>query len=245
MLRHHRILALIVGLSCVAQPCVASDLEMGSTEGIIDITQQERPEGAKQLLGKAGHGFVPESEAKNQWAFSDGVLTASPSWDSLITKDSYRDFRLHVEFNVPHVDDVTNKTNGNSGIYIQQRYEVQILNSYGVSEADYKKTDCGSLYLTKKPDKLVCKPSGEWQSFDIAFRAARFVDEKKTENARVTVYQNQQMIHDDVSIPNKTGAGQKEGPEPGPIKLQGHRSEVLFRNIWIEVLNLDNSGTGE
>jgi len=64
--------------------------------------------------------------------------------------------------------------NGNSGVYIQQRYEIQILNSHGVFPADYKPSYCGSMYRMKKPDKLVNKLAGQWHSFDIAFRAVRF-----------------------------------------------------------------------
>ena len=83
------------------------------------------------------------------------------------------------------------------------------------------------------------KKAGEWQSYDIVFRAARFDGDKKVENARITAYQNLQLIHDDVSIPNKTGAGEKEGPEPRPIKLQGHHNPVRFRNVWIVKLDLE------
>ncbi len=211
----------------------------GTTQGIIDIEALERPARAKQWVGKTGHDLVPESDGKCLWTFKDGVLTASPLWDSMITRTLYRDFQMHVEFNVNHAPNVDPEKNGNSGIYIQQRYEIQILNSYGVSEADYKPSYCGSLYRMKKPDKLVNKPAGQWQSFDMVFRAARFDGDKKVENARITVYQNQQLIHDDVSMPRQTGAGQKEGPEARPIKLQGHHNEVQFRNVWVETLRLD------
>gem|GEM_PF-1361933 len=222
--------------------CLTGGTGAGSTKGIIDIAEQNCPAGARQLVGKTGYDMVPETDAKCQWTFKDGVLTASPSWDSVITRESYRDFRMHLEFNVNHVPDVDPERDGNSGVYIQQRYEIQILNSYGVSQADYKPSYCGSLYRMKKPDKLVNKPAGQWQSYDIAFRAARFDGDKKVENARITVYQNQQLIHDDVSIPSQTGAGSKEGPDPGPIKLQGHQNQVRFRNVWIQVLDLDKMG---
>lgn len=146
---------------------------------------------------------------------------------------------MHVEFNINEVkDSKDHEADGNSGVYIQQRYEVQILNSYGISEKDYKASDCGSIYRQKKPDRLVCKKAGEWQTYDVVFRAARFVGGKKVENARITAYQNGVLIHDDYSITAKTGAGQKEGPEPRPILLQGHHNPVRFRNIWIQRLSL-------
>ena len=115
---------------------------------------------------------------------------------------------------------------------------VQILNSHGIPADKYKNSYCGSLYRLKKPDQLVNKKSGEWQTYDIVFRAARFKDGKKVENARITVYQNQKLIHDDYELPRKTGAGKKEGPNPLPIKLQGHNNPVKFRNVWIQRLSL-------
>lgn len=212
---------------------------VGTTRGIIDISKPERPADAIQLVGPTGHDLIPETETPCKWVFEDGILTASPQWDSVLTKDTYRDFRMHVEFNVNEVKDAKDpEKNGNSGVYIQQRYELQILNSYGVSEGDYKNSYCGSLYRLQEPDRLVNRKAGEWQSFDIVFRAARFDGDNKIENARITVYQNQQLIHDDFAILRKTGAGKKEGPEPGPIKLQGHHNPVRFRNVWIQKLAL-------
>lgn len=206
-------------------------------EGLFDFST--RPADAVQLVGAERHLLVPESEGDSRWTFEDGVLTASPGWDSLVTAEPYTDFRMHVEFNVNDAESPDPERNGNSGVYIQQRYELQILNSFGVSEADYKASYCGSLYRLKKPDRLACKPAGEWQSFDILFRAARYEAGQKVENARITALHNRQLIHDDVSIARKTGAGKPEGPEPGPIKLQGHQNQVRFRDVWIQRQTFD------
>ena len=216
----------------------ASTPENHSTCGFIDF---KRPSDAVQLVGKDRSIMVPATDAKCQWEFQDGVLTASPKWDSVKSPDAYRDFRLHLEFNVNDRGDVERGTNGNSGVYLQQRYELQILNSFGTSMADYRGDDCGCIYRLKKPDQLVNKPAGEWQSFDIAFRAARFDGTQKTKNARVTVYQNGQLIHDDVELPRKTGAGKREGPWPRPILLQGHHNQVKFRNVWVHSLEDENT----
>ncbi|HRZ35029.1 MAG TPA: DUF1080 domain-containing protein [Candidatus Paceibacterota bacterium] len=231
---------IVLGLLAVVRSAVAGD--PGTTRGIIEIGKPERPADAVTLVGPDGSNLIPEGKAPTKWVFADGILTASPAWDSVLTKESYRDFRMHVEFNVNEVKDAKDpEADGNSGIYIQNRYEIQIHNSFGVSEADYTASDCGSIYRRRKPDRLVSKKAGEWQSFDIVFRAARFDGGgKKTENARITVYQNGALIHDDYSIPGKTGAGEKEGPEPRPIKLQGHHNPVRFRNVWIQTLSLDS-----
>lgn len=222
--------------------CVFSPANGQTTKGIIDPDKIERPKNAVQLVGEKSHILIPEGKGPGKWAFKDGVLTASPAWDSLLTKEAYQDFRMHVEFNVNKVENAKDpEADGNSGIYIQQRYEVQILNSFGVAEKDYKASYCGSLYRLKKPDQLVCKKAGEWQTYEIVFRAARFEGEKKTENARITVYQNSQLIHDDYEIPRKTGAGKKEGPESMQIKFQGHHNPVKFRNVWIQKLSLEKA----
>lgn len=214
----------------------ADDPPAGITKGLFN---GKRPTDAEQLVGERGHILVPESKkVKSQWVFQEGVLTASPKWDSLVTPDMYSDFRMHLEFNVNSVPNVDAEKNGNSGVYIQKRYELQILNSYGVEEKDYKASYSGSLYRQKKPDKLVSKPAGEWQSYDIVFRAARFENGKRVEKARISVQHNGVLIHDDYALANKTGAGQKEGPEPGPIKFQGHHNPVRFRNCWIQRLKL-------
>ena len=215
-------------------------VEPGTTKGIIDIAKAERPADSVILVGPNGYNLVAEGQAPTKWVFADGVLTASPDWDSLLTKESYQDFRMHVEFNVNAVKDAKDpEADGNSGIYIQQRYEVQIHNSFGIAAADYKPSFCGSIYRQKKPDLLVSKKAGEWQSYDIAFRAARFEGDKKAANARITVFQNGALIHDDYSITGKTGVGEKEGPQSRPIKFQGHKNPVRFRNVWIQKLTLD------
>jgi hypothetical protein len=165
-----------------------------------------------------------------KWQVADGAMQVTPGSGSIVTKQPYRDFMLHVEFMTPDMPQARGQARGNSGVYIQKRYEVQILDSYGLES---RKNDCGAIYQLKAPDQNACKKPNEWQSYDILFRAARFEGPKKVADARITVYQNGVLIHDDVAIPNKTGAGQAEGPEPGPILLQDHGNEVGFRNIWI------------
>lgn len=231
---------LYICLAALVMGSALAENDKKTTKGVIDSKDFKRPEGAVQLLGETENHFLPAKAGESLWVFKDGELTASPKWDSVVTKTPYQDFQMHVEFNVNEVKNAINaEQNGNSGIYIQERYELQILNSFGVPEKDYKPSYAGSIYKIKKPDQLVSKKAGEWQTYDIVFRGARFNGETKTEEARITVYHNGVPIHDDFAIPSKTGAGQKEGSEPGLIKLQGHDNPVRYRNIWIKILNLE------
>jgi len=165
------------------------------------------------------------------WKLVDGVMKIVPKSGSIMTKRDFADFRMHIEFTTPQMPpNVKGQGRGNSGIYIQRRYEVQILDSYGLEP---KNNECGSLYKFKPPEKNVCRMPCRWQSYDIIFGAARFDGNRKIKNARITVWHNGVLIHNDVELANKTGAGRPEGPEPGPILLQEHGNEASFRNIWI------------
>ncbi len=168
-----------------------------------------------------------------EWEVAGGVVKITPNSRSIITKRQFEDFRMHIEFNVPGPD-AKGRGTGNSGVYIQRRYEVQILNSYGKPPTF---NGCGSLYRTKAPIKNACKEPGQWQCYDIIFTAAKWSGNDKVKNARITVWQNGVLTHDDFEIPNKTGAGQQEAPSAGPILLQNHGSAVRFRNIWITPMN--------
>ncbi|UCD74478.1 MAG: DUF1080 domain-containing protein [Phycisphaerales bacterium] len=174
-----------------------------------------------------------------EWEIVDGAMQVAPGTGSIITTEPFRDFLLHVEFNIPQSPpDARGQGRGNSGVYIQRRYEVQILDSFGLEAGP---GDCAALYRFKAPDENACRKPGEWQTYDITFRSPRWEGQgenaRKIENARITVIHNGVLIHDEVELQNKTGAGRTEGPEPGPILLQDHGHKVRFRNIWIVPLD--------
>ncbi len=225
-------------------------------EGKANVEDNERlwedyaePPEVKIKLGKSNNAvmlfdgrdfsnWIGEGSKPVGWEIEDGAMKVVPGTGSIMTREKYRDFRMHLEFKLPEMaPGVTGQDRANSGVYLQRRYEVQILDSYGLEPQD---NDCGAIYKFKAPDTNACARPGQWQSYDIIFQAARFDSEdsyvKKLENARITVWQNGVLIHRNVTIPNKTGAGRIEGPDPGPILLQDHGNEVWFRNIWIEPL---------
>lgn len=249
---------LILGLMCCTLACTAASStadksnesdapaepvfnnEPGTTKGIIDLDSFRKPKTAKQLVGDDKHILIPEPGPGTHWSFKDGELTASTKrgGDSMLTPKPHQDLLMYLEFNVNDRDDTSVENTGNSGVYIQQRYELQIQNAYGIPEEEFTKKYGGSLYGMKKPDALVSKPAGQWQNYIIVFRAPRWDGDKKTENARITVYHNGVLIHDDYEMKRKTGAGKKESPDARPTRLQGHNNPVRFRNVWIEEIEL-------
>ena len=157
---------------------------------------------------------------------ADGVAT--PNRKDISSKQEFGDCYLHAEFKEPMTGD------GNSGVGMQGRYEVQILNSYGKKPEAH---ECGAFYSQTPPKVIASKPAGEWQTFDIFFRAPRFdADGKVTEKARATVYQNGTLLHEDAEIQGPTGIQyeQYKGEvAKGPVVLQGDHDTVLFRNVWL------------
>jgi hypothetical protein len=147
------------------------------------------------------------------------------------TKEPFGDFTMHLEFRTPYMPEARGQGRGNSGVYIQGRYEVQVLDSFGLEGAD---NECGSLYKQRAPLLNMCFPPLTWQTYDIDFTAPRFdAAGKKTQNARITVRHNGVVVQNDVEVTAKTGGGAAEGPDARPIKLQDHGNPVHFRNIWI------------
>lgn len=187
---------------------------------------------SQTLRAAAPPGATILFDGTNTNHFTNGKITD----DKLLavgtdTKKAYRDFSMHLEFRTPWMPAARGQGRGNSGVYIQGRYEVQVLDSFGLDGVD---NECGALYKSVPPRVNMCFPPMTWQTYDIDFTAARFDDAgKKTANAVITVRHNGIYVHRDREIPNKTGGGAVEGPDARPIKLQNHNNPVHFRNIWI------------
>ncbi len=195
------------------------------------------PEGAVVLFGTVG------DEMKwNNGRFlelSDGkFLTVAKvkkgdkeQGGSIVTKEKFGAFKAHVEFRLPWMPHSGGQGRGNSGVYLQDRYECQVLDSFGLNGEN---NECGGIYTQHKPKVNMCYPPMTWQTYDIEFTPAEFgSDGKKTKNARATIYHNGVKIHDDVEFPKECPGGKPEAATPGPFQFQDHGDPVVYRNVWV------------
>ncbi len=159
----------------------------------------------------------------------------------IVTKQKFRDFRLHIEFFIP-------APGGNSGVYLQNRYEIQVL------DGDSTAHGMAAVINEQAAPYSVYNGVGKWNAYDIKFRAARFKDGVRVENPLVTVYFNGIKIHENVTInqvwggPNSGLDGGNDGGKgitdtPGGIKLQAEGHDVRYRNIWIQELDITDNNT--
>ena len=179
------------------------------------------PKGAVVLFGGGNAGEWRDGHLDDR-----GLLAAGTT-----SKRKFQNFSMHAEFLLPFKPLGRGQDRGNSGVYLQDRYEVQVLDSFGLKGED---NECGGIYTKARPAVNMCFPPLVWQTYDIDFEAAKFgADGKKTSNAIATVKHNGVVVHDKFEINGSTGGGQPEGPSPGPIQLQGHGNPVFYRNVWV------------
>lgn len=181
------------------------------------------PEGAVVLFG----GKDDAEKWNNGKVSEDGYLmSTNPE-----TKEKFGDHTLHIEFRTPFMPKASGQGRGNSGVYIQSRYELQVLDSFGLDGAD---NECGGIYSINKPIVNAALPPLVWQTYDIDFKAAKYdAAGKKTENARVTIKHNGITIHDDQELKHGTPGRHPEGTGDDAIYLQDHGNPVVYRNIWL------------
>lgn len=181
----------------------------------------EPPEGAVVLFdGKSVDEFPGATMT------DDGLLKQGAT-----SSRKFQSGTLHLEFLLSYMPQASGQGRANSGCYLQGRYEVQILDSFGL---DGKNNECGGIYEVKSPTVNMCYPPLSWQAYDIDFTAVKYDDQgAKTADALMTVKHNGVVIHKDVAVPRTTRAAPlPEGPEPGPVYLQDHGNPIRFRNIW-------------
>lgn len=170
---------------------------------------------------------------------ADDILTVVPKAGIIRTKQKFGDVQLHIEWRAPEVVEGDGQGRGNSGVYLMEKYEVQVLDSY--ENETYYNGQAGSIYKQHIPLVNACRPPGKWQSYDIIFKAPRFKDDGTLESpAYVTVIHNGVLIQNHVELKGPTEfigkPSYKPHPDKLPLLLQDHSNPVSYRNIWIREL---------
>jgi len=241
--REGRKLTLLGGSYAVSLMGIAKTATVRFKEGGLSIGQLNRVRRTSPTLGAPlpyGGNMLFEGGEESEfdpalWTKAnlteEGYLKAGAE-----TYYGYRDFRLHVEFRTPFMPNARGQARGNSGIYLNGRHEIQILDSFGLVGGE---DDCGAIYRNKRPDINMTLPPLTWQTFDINYTAPVFnAKGKKTDNAVVTVLHNGVSIHDEVEIDGQTGLhAPEESDHLMALKLQNHGNPVVFRNVWIAPLH--------
>lgn len=198
------------------------------------------PAGALVLFdGKSLSGWQRTDSQPAAWRIVNGAMEVVNGSGDIQTRAGFGDVELHVEWMSPNPPEGRDQDRGNSGVFFMQRYEVQVLDSYG--NATYADGSAASIFGQFPPRVNVTRPPGEWQSYDITFTRPRFdAAGKLTSPARLTVRHNGVLVHDNVALlgptSHATRAPYEAHPDRLPIKLQDHGHPVRFRNIWVRDL---------
>ena len=240
---------LFIGWFIAPHHCIYSQLDPKLTEAwepspemVIPGDNHNAPSDAFILFdGSNLSEWTNEKGAEPEWNIADGILTIKPGSGSIKTRKKFADCQLHLEWRTPTDIVDAGQDRGNSGIYFQEKYEVQILDSY--NNPTYSNGQAGSVYKQHIPMVNSSKKPGEWQIYDVIFTAPRFnVDSTLKTPAYITVLHNSIIVQNHVKLKGKVvNDGQptyKKHNLQLPILLQEHGCPVSFRNIWIREINV-------
>jgi hypothetical protein len=175
-----------------------------------------------------------------KWKLDGGAVTVVAQAGSLVTRREFGDVQLHIEWRTPAKVEGEGQGRGNSGIFLMERYEVQVLDSY--ENATYVNGQAGAIYKQHAPMVNASRAPGEWQSYDIVFMAPRFrADGTLERSATFTVFHNGVLIQNHVEVKGTTTnigmATYKAHPSKAPLSLQDHDNPVSYRHIWVRELS--------
>ena len=211
---------------------IASGTLTTTTDNGDVYTMKKTTRTSPTIGAKPPAGAVVLFDGTSADAFADGHLDDRKLLAAgCTTKQKFQSYSMHAEFLLPFKPLGRGQDRGNSGLCMQNRYEVQVLDSFGLKGED---NECGGIYTKARPKVNMCLPPLTWQTYDIDFTAAKFgADGKKAKNAVITVKHNGVIIHDNFEVNGSTGGGQPEAPTPGALLLQGHGNPVFYRNLWV------------
>lgn len=188
--------------------------------------------------GKNTGEWAHENGEAVKWKLEDGAMTVEKGTGAIFTKKEFGDCQLHIEWRAPADDTDEGQNRGNSGVFLQNRYEVQVLDSHGGKT--YPNGQAGAIYKQSMPLVNACRPAGEWQTYDIIFTAPKFnLDGMKVSPGYITVLHNGIVIQNHTEIKGTTeyiGLPKNIAHGKAPIQLQDHGEKVSYRNIWIREL---------
>ena len=202
------------------------------------------PEGAVVLFDGSLEGWTNRDGNAAEWKVTDGAMEVVPGTGDISSVETFLDHYLHLEFRLSDMPAASGQAKSNSGVFLQGRYEIQVLDSSGWQRPGFG--DCGSIYDQFAPLTNACKPALEWQTYDALFRAPRCEGKIVRENARLTLLHNGVVVHNNVEIPFPTGAPTDLNVQlPGKLRLQDHHDVVCYRSIWALHLPPHGSNTYE
>ncbi len=174
------------------------------------------------------------------WRVADGYVEVVSGSGTIETRRAFGDIQLHIEWATPATVSADGQNRGNSGVFLMGLYEVQVLDSY--DNDTYPDGQAAALYGQAPPLVNACRPPGQWQTYDIIFRAPRFNSDGSLESpARVTVLHNGVLVHDNAAFHGQTAhmrrATYVAHADRLPIRLQDHGDPVRYRNVWVRELN--------
>jgi len=177
------------------------------------------------------------------WKVENGVVTIRPGSGDIKTRKSFGSFQLYLEWRPPMNDELTGQDKGNSGVFLQNRYELQVLDAY--QNPTYVNGMAGSIYKQTAPLVNPSKKPGQWESYNISYTAPEFSEDGSvTSPARVTVVWNGVVVQNNTKIKGDTpyvGLPEYKPHGQAPIRLQDHNSKVSYRNIWIREIDRKNN----
>lgn len=186
--------------------------------------------------GKDLSKFRGQRQTEPKWKIDNGAMESTPP-GGIFSLEEFADCQVHLEFATPINVQGKGQGRGNSGVYLMGRYEIQILDNY--NNETYPNGQCGAMYGHHAPLVNVCRPPGEWQTYDIVFHPPKQLADGTVRPGSFTVLHNGVLIQDNVAV---TGPGTTASPlrglvEKGPLYLQDHGNPVRFRNVWVRKLN--------
>jgi RNase P/RNase MRP subunit p29 len=209
---------------------VGDTMTLKSSSAKFELKRVERKSPTLEAKAPAGAKVLFDGTTADN--FEHGTMSTDKNlMADAASKEKFGDHHLHLEFRLSYMPEAREQGRSNSGVYVHDCYEMQVLDSFGLKGEN---NECGGFYSIREPDVNMCFPPLVWQTYDIDFTAPKYENDKKVSNARITVKHNGVTIHDNIELPHDTPGRDKEGPAPRPFYLQGHGNKVEYRNIWVE-----------